>query len=329
MTGSTEQLPRLLSLVPYLLTRPGARMADVARTFGVSEEQLARDLELVYMCGLPGYFPGDLIEVDITASGRITVSNAEAMSRPLRLSRDEALPLIVGLRMLADLPGLRDRDAVDSALAKLEDAAGEAATTSASIAVQVEPVGGSAEILAVVHRGLAEKRRLHLSYYVPARDETTERDVDPMRVSVVEGRSYLEGWCLLADAVRLFRLDRITAAHVLDVPSTPPPDAQPRDLEAGLFQPGPGDVRVVLDVEPAGRWVAEYYPCEFVEPRPDGGARIGLRTPDTRWVRRLALRLGSGGRVVEPSELAAAVNADATAALAAYADADLIDQPAG
>jgi len=325
MTGSTEQLPRLLSLVPYLLTRPGARMADVARTFGVTEEQLARDLELIYMCGLPGYFPGDLIEVDITASGRITVSNADPMSRPLRLSRDEALPLIVGLRMLADLPGLRDRDAVDSALAKLEDAAGDAATISSAIAVEVEPVGGSAEIVAVVHRGLAEKRRLHLSYYVPARDETTERDVDPMRVSVVEGRSYLEGWCRLADAVRLFRLDRITAATVLDVPASPPAEAQSRDLEAGLFQPGPDDVQVVLDVAPAGRWVAEYYPCEFVEPRSDGGARIGLRTPDTRWVRRLALRLGGGGRVVEPPELAAAVSADASAALAAYADAGLLD----
>ncbi len=79
----------------------------------------------------------------------------------------------------------------------------------------------SPEILAVVHRGLAEQRRLHLSYYVPARDETTERDVDPMRVSVVEGRSYLEGWCRLADAVRLFRLDRITAATVLDVAGQP------------------------------------------------------------------------------------------------------------
>ena len=100
------------------------------------------------MCGLPGYFPGDLIEVDITASGRITVSNADPMSRPLRLSRDEALPLIVGLRMLADLPGLQDRDAVDSALAKLEDAAGDVAAI-ASIAVDVDPARGSAEVLAV------------------------------------------------------------------------------------------------------------------------------------------------------------------------------------
>jgi proteasome accessory factor C len=322
MTGSTEQLPRLLSLVPYLLTRPGAKLADVARTFGVSADQIARDLELVYMCGLPGYFPGDLIEVDITAAGRITVSNADPMSRPLRLSRDEALPLIVGLRMLADLPGLQDRDAVDSALAKLEDAAGEAAN-GAAIAVQVESVGPTDEIVAVVHRGLAEQRRLHLSYYVPARDETTERDVDPMRVSVIEGRSYLEGWCRLADAVRLFRLDRITAATLLDLPAAPPADAQPRDLDAGLFQPGPGDARVILEVGPAGRWVPEYYPCESVELLDDGGARLVLRTPDTRGVRRLALRLGGEGRVIEPAELAAAIAADARAAIAAYAEAGL------
>ncbi len=69
MSGATDQLPRLLSLVPYLLTRPGARLSDVAKTFGVSQEQLSRDLELIYMCGLPGYFPGDLIEVDITVLG--------------------------------------------------------------------------------------------------------------------------------------------------------------------------------------------------------------------------------------------------------------------
>jgi proteasome accessory factor C len=325
MSGATEQLPRLLSLVPYLLTRPGAQLADVARTFGVSEQQIARDLELVYMCGLPGYFPGDLIEVDITASGRITVSNADTIGRPLRLSRDEALALIVGLRMLADLPGLHDRHAVDSALAKLEGAAGSAAAASAAVAVEVDPPSGSPETVVAVDRALRERRRLHLQYYVPARDETTERDVDPMRVSVVAGRSYLEGWCRSAEAVRLFRLDRITAVSVLDAPADPPPDAEPRDLDAGLFQPGPDDLAVTLEVGPAGRWVPEYYPCESVEELPDGGAVIRLRTPDTRWIRRLALRLGAAGRVVAPAALVEAVAADAAAALAAYQEAGFPD----
>lgn len=323
--SASAQLPRLLSLVPYLLTRPGAKISDVARTFGVSENQLARDLSLIYMCGLPGYYPGDLIEVDITASGRITVSNADTIARPLRLSRDEALPLIVGLRMLADLPGLQDREAVDSALAKLEDAAEEAAAASAAVAVNVEPLGQSPKTLETVQRALREGKRLHLSYYVPARDETTERDVDPMRVSVVAGRGYLEGWCRRAVAVRLFRLDRVTGVSILDEASQPPPEAEPRDLDAGLFQPGPDDVVVTLEVGPAGRWVPEYYPCDSVEPLPDGGAVIKLRTADLRWVRRLALRLGGTGRVVAPPELVEAVAADASSALHAYERFGLID----
>jgi proteasome accessory factor C len=324
-SGATDQLPRLLSLVPYLLTRPGAKLADVARTFNVSEEQLSRDLDLVYMCGLPGYYPGDLIEVDITASGRITLSNADTIARPMRLSRDEALPLIVGLRMLADLPGLHDREAVDSVLAKLEDAAEEVDAARTSVAVDVDAPSRSSRVLATLEEALRTRHRLHLGYFVPSRDETTERDVDPMRMSVVDGRSYLEGWCRRAEAVRLFRLDRITAATILDAPADPPPEAQPRDLEAGLFQPGPNDVHVVLELTPAGRWIAEYYPCDGVEPLPGGGTRVELRTPDLRWVRRLLLRLGGSARAIEPPELAAEVARDAAAALDAYRQVGLAD----
>jgi proteasome accessory factor C len=139
-----------------------------------------------------------------------------------------------------------------------------------------------------------------------------------MRLLVVEGRTYLEGWCRRAGAVRLFRLDRILAAQVLDVPAQVPAEAEPVDLDQGLFRPSPQDVRVVLELAAAGRWVAEYYPCEEVADLGDGRLRVSLRTPDTQWVRRLALRLGEDGRVTEPAELAAQVIADAEAALAEY-----------
>ena len=51
----------------------------------------------------------------------------------------------------------------------------------------------------------------------------------------------------------------------------------------------------------------------------DGRLRVKLRTPDSRWVRRLALRLGENGRVIAPADLAAQVREDAAAALAQYA----------
>ena len=162
---------------------------------------------------------------------------------------------------------------------------------------------GSAVVLAKVRDALGRGRRLHLSYYVPGRDEATERDVDPMRLLVVEGRSYLEGWCRRAEDVRLFRLDRVLAIEVLDVAAEVPPQAEQVDVDQGLFRPSPQDVQVVFELVAAGRWVAEYYPCEEVTELGDGRLRIRLRTPDTRWVRRLALRLGEDGRV-SPPELA-------------------------
>jgi proteasome accessory factor C len=315
MTTSPTRLSRLLALVPYLLARPQSRLEDVAATFDVTVKQLTQDLELIWMCGLPGYYPGDLIDVDIEGD-TVTLSNADAIARPLRLQADEAVALMVGLQTLAQVPG-PEQDAIARALAKLESAAGDAAAASAAVAVDVET---DPAVVATIQEALANKRRVHLSYYVPTRDETTERDVDPIRLHVVTGRTYLEGWCRRVEDVRLFRLDRVVAVTILDQPSAPPPEAQPRDLSDGLFQPSPNDETVVLELTPQGAWVADNYPYESVERLENGSQRLVLRTPDTRWVRRLALRLGAAGRIVAPAELAQAVQADANAALRAYGE---------
>lgn len=316
MTGATARLSRLLALVPYLLARQGVPIGEAAREFGISERQLVKDLELLFVCGLPGHLPDDLIEAD-WESGHVYVSNADAIARPLRLGVDEAVALLVGLRTLAELPGLHDRDAIERAIAKLERAAGDAAAPGGQVAVEVDGHGRGA-ILALWHQALALGRRLHLRYHVPARDETTERDVDPMRVVVVDGRPYLEAWCRRAEDVRLFRLDRVVDAKLLDISASVPEDARHRDFDEGVFQPSPDDLLVTVDLRPAGHWVAEYYPCESIEDLENDVLRITLRTADTRWVERLLLRLGGSGQVVEPVELADRVRNKAMAALAMY-----------
>lgn len=246
-TGAADRLPRLLALVPYLLAHPGVATNEVCAVFGVPERQLRADLDLLFLCGLPGHGPGDLIDVNYYGD-RITLSNADELARPLRLTADEALALVVALRTLADVPGVAERDALDRVLAKLENAvAAPGGVPAERVLVSVE---AEAEVLALVRRGLAGGRRLHLRYHVPARDETTERDVDPMRLLLVEGRSYLEAWCRRAEGVRLFRLDRMVAVTVLDEPAQPPPEAQSRDLADGLFQPSPTDAAVTLELTP-------------------------------------------------------------------------------
>jgi proteasome accessory factor C len=315
-SSAMDRIPRLLALIPYVVSRNVAGMAETAAAFGISEKELVDDLNLLWCVELRS--PDPYCPIDLSyEGGEIAISEAEAMDRPLRLGVDEACALLVALRMLADLPAVGDGSALSRTIAKLEAAAGAAGDPSAQVAVQVDDVTGQpvvAQITGALNRG----NRLHIAYYVPGRDEATERDVDPMRLLMVEGRSYLEGWCRRAEAVRLFRLDRILSIEVLDVRAEVPAEAEHVDVDSGLFRPSPSDVRVVLELSPAGRWVAEYYPCEQAEELPDGRVRVTLRTPDTRWVRRLALRLGEEGRVVAPAELARQVVEDVSAALANY-----------
>jgi proteasome accessory factor C len=319
---SSERLQRLLALVPYVISRKVVGLAETADAFGVSQRDLVDDLNLLWCVELRN--PDPYCPIDLSyEGGEIVISQAEQMDRPLRLGVDEASALLVALRMLADIgesavPGIADSSALSRTIAKLEVAAGEAAAPSAQVAVQVDQ-HAERKVLARIRDALHSGRRVHLSYYVPGRDEATERDVDPMRLLVVEGHTYLEGWCHRAEAVRIFRLDRVLDIEVLAAAAEVPQQAEPVDVDQGLFRPAPDDLRVILDLSPRGRWVTEYYPCERVQDLGDGRLRIALRTPDAGWVRRLALGLGEDGRVIEPAELAGAVRADAAEALAHYA----------
>ena len=186
---ATDRLQRLLALVPYVVSRNVVGLADTAAAFGVTERQLVDDLNMLWCVELRS--PDPYCPIDLSyEGGEIVVSQAESIDRPLRLGVDEASALLIALRMLAEVPGMEERSALSRTIAKLETAAGAAAAASAQVAVQVDDTAALG-VLAEMKDALARRRRIHLSYYVPGRDEATERDVDPMRLLVVEGRTYL------------------------------------------------------------------------------------------------------------------------------------------
>ncbi len=345
--SAAERLSRLLAMVPWLLAHQGVELARAAQHFGITTDQLVADLELLFVCGTPGHMPDDLIEAE-WSDGRIFLGNASAIARPLRLTLDEALALLAGLRTLADLPTSpvrpdadqagegqpagedgADAEALASATVKLSQAAGESVASARAVRVDlaprpsapVDPAGSgdpaatAATVLALARQALAGRRRVHLRYLVPARDEVTERDVDPMRLLALDGHWYLEGWCHRAEGVRLFRLDRVLDAHVLAVDGTPPEAAVERDVGERLFIPSPDDPVVTLELAPRASWLVEQYPAATVTELPEGKALLFLATADPRWVPRLVLSLGGAATVIAPPDLRALVAASARAAL--------------
>lgn len=327
--GAKDQVARLLTLVPYLKARGEVRLDEAAVALGVSAEQLLKDLKVLWMCGTPGGMPDDLIDVDVAAlegpddedgirtDGIIRVSNADYLAKPLRLTTTEATALIVALRALRSGAGDETREVVDRALAKLEAAAAEGAE-----AARVEPGSDAADtdraLLATRLQGAADQRRqVRLSYYVPSRDEQSERVVDPRGVVNRDGHAYLDAWCHLAEAPRLFRLDRIVTAEVLPDPIATEP-AAPRDLADGFFTRDTEVTLATVLLEPAARWVTDYYPVEALREVGEGRLEVDFLVADQRWLTRLVLGLLPHARVLAPQSAADAVIAAAQETLNLY-----------
>jgi proteasome accessory factor C len=267
-------------------------MAEVCRRFGVGEAELLEDLNLLFMCGVYPFTPDVLIDVDM-AEGRVWIRMADYFRRPLRLSPQEGLALLSAGSGLLSVPGADADGALATALAKLENVLGVGAEDGLDIELApVTPV-----VLPVVRQAVDQHQKVELDYYSFGRDGHSTRVVQPWRVFNANGQWYLSAWCELADGERLFRVDRISRAEVLPARFEPPPGAPPGSTD--IYHPGPDDPLLVLDLDPPAHWVAEQYPNEGVEVRPDGVLRVGLRTSQQAWLARLLLRGGPHIRVVE------------------------------
>jgi len=309
-----ERLARMLVVVPYLVRHPGTSLDEAAALFEIPASQLRRDLQLLFLAGLPPYGPGDLIDVDIDEDGRIWIAMADHFARPLRLTRQEAVAVYVRATELAATPGLPEAPALEAALSKLRDALGP--DTLGDAAAIAGAAGGSApEHLDAVRAAADTHRRLRIGYAAASTAERTERTVDPEVVFASSGRWYVAAWDVDVDDERLLRVDRIDRIDATEE------TFEPRGLAGAgrpLYSPGGGDVSVRLRLAPAARWVSEYYATTDPSEEPDGSLTVTLPTKQVVWLARLLLRLGTDAVVVEPSSMIEEVRRQAAATLARY-----------
>jgi proteasome accessory factor C len=290
-----ERLGRLLAIVPWVAAHDGPEVEEVCRRFGIAEKELLADLDLLFLCGVHPFTPDTLIEVDV-ADGRVWIRFADYFRAPLRLTPPEGLALVAAGATLLAMPGADPDGALARALAKVETVLGVGAGES----FDVELAAVRQPVLDTVRQGTDQHRMVGISYYSFGRDGHSERVVHPWRVFNHAGQWYVDGWCELAEAERLFRVDRITSAVLTDRRFDAPSPAVPADR---VFAPDAGDPVTVLDLDPPAHWIAEQYPNEGVEERPGGRLRVRLRSAQPAWLERLLLRAGSYATVIEGDRL--------------------------
>lgn len=306
--GAEDRLRRLLVMLPWLMERGEVSVAETAERFGLTEDEVVRELELASMCGLPP-FVDELIDVFID-EGMIWVGVPRLFTRPLRLNAVEAWELLAAGRAAMELPGADVDGPLGRGLAKLAAALGEDDTAGVRIDLERPPF---TDDVAAAVRDAAE---LRVRYRSASSDETTERVISPRQVFADRGEWYVTAHDDRSGALRTFRIDRIESVERTGATVVP--------HDEGLPTPGEwfadGSVRrATVRLAPAARWIEERYPVDEVsEPDPDGWVTVRLPVANDAWWVRTLLRLGADVEVVEPAADRERVAAAAATLLARY-----------
>lgn len=290
-----SRLSRILALIPYVLESGSANVQEIVERFGYSEDQLTRDLNTVFVCGLPGYGPGDLMEAYIDED-EVIIDAADYFTRAPRLTSTEALGLLAaGLTVI----GMGEASpALESAVRKLS----KAAIPEAGSALAVDVLDESDNV-GVLKQAVSDQKAVQITYRSVGKEETTERIIEPWTVFATLGRWYVTGHCRLVDAERTFRVDRIRSIGQLEDRFERPEDVP----EPGVgYTASDTDTVCVIDLDARALWVLEYYPVEILE-ETNAVTRIRFSAPDPEVPARLLLRLGADARLVEGVEVATRV----------------------
>lgn len=314
-----EKLTFLLSLVPYLVERERVSVAEAAEHFGVDPEQIREAVRLIAISGVPGetttYQYEDLFDIawdDFFDNDQIVITNQVALDDSPRFSAREAAALIAGLQYLSSLPENADSAAVASLMTKLSRGA-----SSVPSPLAVEQTSSDAT-LALIRESVASGVQLEFDYLgsVGTREQ---RRVDPLRVESMDADWYLRGWDHTRQAVRTFRLDRISRPRVTAEPISH--RAADVTLPDTLFESSDDDLVVTVEVtNAAAALLADYIPDGAAREQLEGRVRTTVRVSHYHGLKRLIASMPGVATVVEPAEARRVVADWAAAGLARYTD---------
>lgn len=318
-----KRLNRILLMVPFMAGEQGADVDELCSRFDIDREELLSDLEVLFLCGLPGYDPGDLIDYHLEGN-LVFVSMADYFQRPLTLTREEALALFVAGRALIKAGVFGEDSSLASALDKVHDLLSEGSLIDVedlSVRIDVEMDSYPEHWRRVIEEGLKQGKSLLLEYYSFSRGEVTSRKVEPLSLLWSKGHWYLHAWCRRAEEIRLFRLDRIKNVSLTGDPvRVSEMEEMEAPLVVGEYKPGKSAHHVKLRFAGReGRRIIEEWPTAKVTDNVDGSVQVVLRTRNLEWLSGYLLKFGGRLRIESPSELRKMVREKASRVLDFYA----------
>ena len=289
---------RLLDLVPYLTTHQGIAISELAKTFNTTVKEITDDLNTLWMCGLPGYTPLELIDLEFE-SGFVSIRNAETLAAPRALDRAEALSIYMGLDLLSAELGSSNSSLV-AEITNLQEQLRSQLISAPQVQIEANL---ASELRALILRAIRRRGWLEITYHSAANDQVTKRQVAPYELSQSGSHEYLQGYCDSAKAIRNFRADRIV--DVIEIADQVWPSNQVAANEEA--------VQYEVKVHASSRQVLEVLPQITAN-----SSTATIQGFSAQWISRAILSLAGQVEAVDPNEIRVAVHARATTALGNY-----------
>ena len=299
MSDATGRAIRLLDLVPFLRANPGMNIKEIATEFKVSVPEIVSDLDLLMVCGLPGYTPLELIDLS-TDEGYVTLRDPQNLEYPRNFTIHELLILKIALStLLVDSPPMLHSE-IGSLISKLDHQMPNQISSEGILFVPDNILN----LRRIGEEALVKNQQVEISYRNDTKDELTNRKISLIREYESEGEYFWDAWCHLANAKRTFNLEKISSATLSMDPSS-----------IGDLSGEGSALTVRLRIRQKSQFFAKHQNILKQTEEPEiYEARIYQR----EWLVREILSAGETATVITPSDLKVQVKKRATQALSQY-----------
>ena len=292
---------RSMDLIPYVLENPGVSIAELSAKFSVTQAQIESDLQLVFMCGLPGYTPYELIDVAFE-DGVVSVIDPQVLDKPRKFSSNEIVVIALGLKILIDI-----NQTNSTALTKLKQLSEKIAKLGSNKSILMAGDVSAFPFFEIISKSISEQRILNLQYHSLIKDQITQRLVLPEKLYFLNGSLYLAALDIDIDSDRVFKVDLIKECKVGEQV------AAKKVLESSI------ETTVILDVQKQNRNFIERNSSIITAIQENGDStRVHLQVSNLEWIKLTVLSNAPGITVVSPELLATAVKQSARDLLALY-----------
>lgn len=317
---------RLLALVQWGKTHPGQSFDSLASHFGVSSQQIRKDIDSLSLAGAD-HVPCQGLDFDFAdlREGKVTLSNAGGLANQLYLDELDREVLAFALAALEAGPWQSYARQLNQLLQLSPNTPGAAELETAASAETKNLAGpmntALSQVFDTVLEALMTGRTLKLSY-VDAAGISSQRNVDPWWLVSDGARLTLVGYCHGARAKRRFRLERISAlslgGQVRKGAPEPNTSADKRRCARGQSW-GRTAKTAILRIRPSGIWLTQVASPKQVIYNQDGTITVEIIGRSQAWLESVVLRASGELVAVEPATLLEKVSVRAAKARANYA----------